>query len=628
MFEYIKIELALILIITVAFILGRVLQDHRETARLAYFPIAKIPEDRETSKIQDRDDSAGHGNVSRRSSARFLHDIDSVFDDAECDANDLAEVISNMCAKNYDAASALFYKGRETAVLTSSACSVSMFLSLCSACIRVGSPHFIFKYFAEMDALGISRDLSFYNSLVKILTFKKQYKINLSLHDAELNLVVPRSFENPESIEFVKSMFSCFLYSAVETREFWRAPKFFRLIEKTGIPPSENDYSNVTRAMLEKEDWMGAASILARSSPETNRRAIQMFTDATYQTRLELVCGLVENSRYSETVVEVLLCLKRRGNLRNLLEHVIRSGMVSRPAFEGVARFMKTFNLGDSLVEAAVNKILNHECLTDLVECLNQFLYKHTCPRKLLPLVLSKFSRDLKTTKGVQPNQKTYLWLLKASTGSLNQTMDVYRLLEDHREAGFVLDDSLLCAILDSISSCPVAGGRAWVLAKGVVDDFSMAGIEPETAGCCESLINILVKTASADRSESDACFEECQRLLATTPVSSTDLYVHAVEGAIRTKHPKGVRLLYQAMADAHALARTTQKAHAVYVKASTVDRLLATAVKANAGNIVVLIVELTLLNRLPLAAESVSKLESTPRLEAILKRFQYRATV
>jgi len=435
MLEYIKIEFAIVLIVTVAFILGRVIQEYRIINRLTLRAPTQTAEKHDSpgTKFTRRDDVPLSVSMNRRSSSRFQGEIILLFDSIKCNPDKLVDAIKSLCLKNYDAASALFFKGRDEGILTAECSNTDMFLSLCGACIRVGSPHFIFRYFAEMDTLGISRDLVFFNSVVKILTFKKQYKINLALHDAELNLIIPKSFEDPQSVELVKSLFSCFLYSAIEAGEYWRASKFFRMIEKTGISPTENDYSNVIRACIAREDWKGGVQILARSNPESNSRAIRMFTDATVPAQFRQLCDLAETCISPKTVGEIFLAVKRRGKQTDMIEYIIGTG--------------------------------------------------------------------------------------------------------------------------------------------------------------------------------------------------SQELLVQAIQGAIQARDAKSVTALFQAMADAHHSGRNQQGVSPrACVTASTVDILLALAVQASDASMVPQLVELTLKNRLPLAAESVSKLGKTAQLREILRKYQYRA--
>jgi hypothetical protein len=79
-------------------------------------------------------------------------------------------------------------------------------------------------------------------------------------------------------------------------------------------------------------------------------------------------------------------------------------------------------------------------------------------------------------------------------------------------------------------------------------------------------------------------------------------------------------------MADEHNNSRANPQICGLSVSATTVDLLLAFAVKANAGHIIPQLVELTLLNRLPLAVESVEKLGTIPRLSEVLTKYKYHA--
>ena len=633
MLEYIRAELALILIISLAYLLGRLVQENWETLRLTRSQSLSHNEHQQVihSKTRDRDEHSVSPSIGRRASSKFLEELNATYDDVKTSPSKLVEAIKCLCVKNYDAASALFFKGRETGLLNCSNSSLDMFLSLCSSCIRVGSPHFIFKYFAEMDAMNISRDLVFYNSVVKILTFKKHYKINLSLHDTELNLVVPRSFEDPDSLALVKSMFSCFLYSANETKEYWRAPKFFRLIEKTGMTPTENDYCNVIRATISREDWKGAVAILARANPESCRRALQMFVDATHRRDFDCLCALVETAQYSSTIVEIFISLRRRGRLMDIVDNVVKSDSVSEAVIDAVSQCVQVVRLNDSLIERLLHKIfLLKSPKTNTIDSFNLIVARHSNPGRLLPSVISRLNENTaQSGKRLVPNQQTYIWMLKASSRSLDRILEIYQLLMDiSGEGAGSVDELLLSAFLQSISSCAIPGVRAWILTKGVLDDFSSKlGIKP-SVGSCQILIGILVRAACANRSDSDEYFRECLGILEGDPelIPTTELFVQAIEGAIKARNSRSVSVLFQAMADEHNNSRANSQICGLSVSATTVDLLLAFAVKANAGYIIPQLVELTLLNRLPLAVESVEKIGATPRLSEVLTKYKYHA--
>lgn len=633
MLEYIRTELALILIISLAYLLGRLVQEYWETLRLTRSSSLSHNELQQVihSKTRAQEEHSVSPSISRRSSSKFLEELNSTYDDVKSNPQKLVESIKCLCMKNYDAASALFFKGRETGLLNCSTASLDMFLSLCSSCIRVGSPHFIFRYFAEMDALNISRDLVFYNSVVKILTFKKQYKINLALHDAELNLVVPRSFEEPDSLALVKSMFSCFLYSANETKEYWRAPKFFRLIEKTGMTPTENDYCNVIRATISREDWKGAVAILVRSSPDYCRRALQMFVDATHQREFDCLCALVETAQYSSTIVEIFVSLRRRGRLMDIVDNVVKSESVSEAVIDAVSQCVQVVRLDDSLIERLLDKIFQLKSpRRNTIDSFNVIAARHANPGKILPSIISRLNENTaQSGKFLVPNQQTYKWMLKASSRSLDRILEIHRLLMNTCTEADSVDELILSAFLQSIDSCAIPGGRAWILAKGMLDDFSSKlGIKP-SVGSCQILIGILVRAGCANRSESDSYFQECLGLLEGDPElrPTTELFVLAIEGAIKARNSRSVSVLFQAMANEHNNSRANHPGTCgVPVTATTVDLLLAFAVKANAGHIIPQLVELTLLNRLPLAVESVAKLGMTPRLSEVLTKYKYRA--
>ena len=307
--------------------------------------------------------------ISRRSSPTFMNDINSLLQSYTSDNGGLGEAISDLCQKNYDAASALFFEGRTKRLINRENATTDMFLNLCSACVRVGSPHFIFKYFAEMDELDLGRDLQFFHSIIKLLVSKGHYKVALSVNDNCLSLVPPTALGEESITEIAKSIYSCLLYACVESREFWRALKFFRQMEKTGQPTTERDLSNVARAVIAREDWKSLSSLLVKDYGATNmRRVIEPAVQALHRhNQTGHIEVILRSAKATKTVDNTLLTLKYCKNRQSYLECILDRSEVGVSTMEIVSECLGAWTIEDPV--GSVRRVLD----SDLVKSQPQF---------------------------------------------------------------------------------------------------------------------------------------------------------------------------------------------------------------------------------------------------------------
>lgn len=574
--------------------------------------------------------------LSRRSSARFTQEIESRVEAHRSNPVDLVRTITDLCSRNYDAASASYFQGKEAGILTSATATKDMFLSLCSSCIRVGSPHFLFKYFNEMDDFEVSRDLDFFNSIVKILTFKRHYKVNLSLNDLYLNLVVARGIEDEKSAQLFRSIYSCMLYSSVETKEYWRAHKFYKQIERSGCPPSERDFLNIVKATVAREDFRSLPRLIEHTPLEVSKRGLNiMISDLLDASRQEVITRIVEDVKAPiETVNEILSILKRRAPEVPVVEAVATRSDVTQTSFEQLFPLIQAQPLDDSTIINLVTKF-STVTVPGAIMVINHLLKRLGDQSFIISQIVPLLKQNVLNAcfgPTVVPDGYTYGILFKA-TQTFTDVMEVYRISEaQSTQSNFVPDEHFLANCLLAIAGKPITSS-SWIVTKSILQDMEGKFGARVNGLCLSALINILTSSASLKEATPEVYLEECGSLLSSHN-GRLKLHVQAIECAVTLKKIKWINELFQLMVKAHGGSvrqtsppRPNRLVAADVLGTETVDQLLSTALRADPSLIsFCLLLELVLLNKLPLSEKSISgRVRTNKRVTSILAKYKYR---
>ena len=547
----------------------------------------------------------------RRSSPAFQAMIDDASAKFEGRAPELMEFIIGLCEKNYDAASALFFHGREAGTIRSENCRMDLLMSLCLACIKVGSPHFIFKYLSEMEDMKIGRDLGFLSNLIRTLTSKKHYKICLSLNDSYLSLIPPTLLSESGAAESAKVSYSCLLYASVESKEYWRALKFFRQLERTGLEPTDRDLVNVVRAAVFREDWKSIVSILSRQSDNRSSKAVDVAIQALVAAgRPEFISDLISSSESIVVVDQVLSSLKRSQSESSFLNQVVARSDLQDSTLMLLSQCLVAWQVDNAI--AVIKQMLSSSHALqhkNVVFVFNALLKKVSQISRMEFGVLLGDLRMAVYTVGLRPTLGTYSGLFKAAP-SLTDIMDVYNLFCEQKlvDCGLAMDSSLLQTILACVSSQMVPakeGGFGRTFANRVITDAQQVGVKPFSEKSVSILISILLKTGPG-------CFEEIRSLLTSTKHGDNKLYLQAIEGAIKQKNRRWTNTLFEQMVE-----------RGLQGKAGTADRVLNLCAKDAISFSQVL--ELALLNKLPVREETVNVLRGEPRVQSVLSKYKYR---
>lgn len=574
--------------------------------------------------------------VSRRSSARFSEEIESRVEAHRSNPVELVRTITDLCSRNYDAASASYFQGKEAGILTSATVTSEMFLSLCSSCIRVGSPHFLFKYFNEMDDFEVGRDLDFFNSIVKILTFKRHYKVNLSLNDLYLNLVVARGIEDERSARLFRSIYSCMLYSAVETKEYWRAHKFYKHIERSGCPPSERDFLNISKATVAREDFKSLPRLIEHTPLEMSKRGLNvMISDLLAASRQEVITQIIGDfTTPIETVNELLSILKRRAPGVPVVEAVATRSDVTETSFDQLFPLIQAQALDDLTIINLVNKF-SAVTVPRAIMVINHLLKRLGDQSLVISQIVPLLKQNVINAcfgPTVVPDGYTYGILFKA-TQTFTHVMEVYRISEaQSTQSNFVPDQQFFINCLLAIAGKPITSS-SWIVTKSILENMEGKYGTRINGFCLSAVINILTSSANLKVSSPEVYLEEFASLLASHS-ARLKLHVQAIEFAVTLKNIKWINELFQLMVKVHGGSvrktsppRLTRSVSSDVLGTETVDQLLSAALRADPSLIsFCLLLELVLLNKLPLSERTISgRVRTNKRVTSILAKYKYR---
>jgi hypothetical protein len=545
--------------------------------------------------------------LTRRSSPDFQSMITETFQQFMGHPDELIDFIIGLCEKNYDAASALFFHGRETGSINPDNCRTDLLMSLCQACIKVGSPHFIFKYLSEMEDMKLPRDRVFLSNLIRTLTSKKHFKICLSLNDSYLSLVSPSLFPESSAAEAGKVAYSCLLYASVESKEYWRALKFFRQLERTGLEPTDRDLMNVVRAIVFREDWKSIVLILSKESDSRSAKAVDVAIQAlTSAGRPDIIADVVSSAESIDIVDHILTSLKRYQTGHNVLSSILSRTDLQDSSLTLLGQGINNWAIEDPL--SAMKQVLS-----------STTLLQHKCAIFVINSLLKKISKISRTdfrsllgdlrmsvyTAGVRPTLATYAGLFKAAP-SVTDIMDVYNLFYEQQlvDNALVMDSMLMQTILTNVSNQSSPGQEGSAFANRVISDAKKIGIHPFSEKTVSILVSILLKSGSGN-------FQEIGALLGSVRMTDNRVFMQAIEGAVKLRNRRWASNLFDQMIKA-----------GVSGKVGTADKVLRMCNKDAIcfGQIL----ELALLNKMPVREDTVSVLRNEPRVKAVLAKFKY----
>jgi len=89
--------------------------------------------------------------------------------------------------------------------------------------------------------------------------------------------------------------------------------KFFKQVIRSGLTPSDRDYTNVTRAIIEREDWLNGFKIIATRA-STGNACIPMFIKAVVQKDPSVLAQILRSITSTVVLSQVMISLSMEKN--------------------------------------------------------------------------------------------------------------------------------------------------------------------------------------------------------------------------------------------------------------------------------------------------------------------------
>ena len=516
---------------------------------------------------------------------------------------ELTKLIIELCDTNYDAASALFFGGRTSGEINADNSSPELFMSLCKACVKVGSPHFIFKYLGHMDDARVPRDVHFLSSLVKVLTFKKHFKICLSVNDSYFSLLSPTILSDETTSESAKVALSCLLYCSVEAKEYWRALKLFRQLEKTGKTPSDKDLLNVMKAAIFREDWKSIVAVVNKSNEGGDLKALELGIVTLLKVeKYDLVESIIRSMQSKHLLKNIFHLIARSKSRHSFLECVLGKEMLDGSTLRVAGDCIGTWEIENPL--NIVRSILNDSRLVVIPEVQPIVSGLISKSKVMSCIVFNSLVGDLRLalyTYGLRPIPAIYSALFEKAS-SFSDIMDVCNLFDEQSQVDdrFPPDDRVRVSGLERIHLlCAKDPRTAWSCATRLMSS------EPS-----EQCLTFLIRILLTNSQNSETYIEIAHKLLSGSKRCDQALAVQTLESAIRLKNPRLVSTLFP------LITRDGKR-----VRPEVVERLL-TLCGPELG-IYHQVLELALIHRLPIKENAIRR--DVAAVVALLKKYKYR---
>lgn len=128
-----------------------------------------------------------------------------------------------------------------------------LFEAMITASIRANQVHEIKKLFSDLQRCGLGVIAGLFASTIKLCTSKQLYAECLEMYDFMKD---DQSFSIDE-----KAIWSCLLFSAMETKSLKKCSFFFEQVKRCGTP-SAKDFGNMVRVASLRGDWELSLSLI------------------------------------------------------------------------------------------------------------------------------------------------------------------------------------------------------------------------------------------------------------------------------------------------------------------------------------------------------------------------------
>lgn len=417
-----------------------------------------------------------------------------------------------------------------------------LFMALVTALIRANMMDDATQLLSEVQNIGpVDSFLELCSSAVRLVTSKHQFQVGLDIHTLMKKSLVQKS---PKPVD--KSVWSCFLFCAIETKAYTRCGHFFEQLKTAGTP-SQKDYWNMVRCGAVNGDWKTMLEIV-REIRDQNLEVDNVIYNTVLATcvqadQIDVARVLLEEMDSSGCAGDVITyntLMKgygKRGDLDNCFD--LYESMLSR----GLKPSQVTYGiLHDGCINN--NQVVRAAKVFDLMRregcAMNTVLYttliKGLAHEQKVDEAMTVFEQ-MRKEKEIAPDLITFSILLKANAdaGRLDSALE---LVDTMLKMGVKPDEVIFNNLL---SGCSKNGNAD--LAKRLYSDMVASGIKPSTA-----TFSILIRVYSQCK-----LLDEAQNMLLAEPKKfnmevEMRLFSQLIQACIRQRQGRRAIEIYEMM--------------------------------------------------------------------------------
>eukprot|EP00930_Biecheleria_cincta_P008530 TRINITY_DN1099_c0_g3_i1.p1 TRINITY_DN1099_c0_g3~~TRINITY_DN1099_c0_g3_i1.p1 ORF type:complete len:611 (+),score=125.58 TRINITY_DN1099_c0_g3_i1:124-1956(+) len=412
----------------------------------------------------------------RRSSAGFERSSPEKL----CDIHWLLPQINNLCRfqvqRAFDMYRAAVKAGLCTENLPHEECR-QLFTALVTAAIRVGQTEHAIGFVQELCRTGPGADEALLSSATKLCTSKQLFEGCLTIYDIVM--------ESREMDIQDKSLWSCFLFCAVETKAFNRCKMFFDRLCACGTPATK-DYGNMVRFASHTNDWRFALDLI-----QDMQKTSTQIDSVTYNTVLAACVSADQLDRARQLLDDMLAA----GGVADVITYnTLAKGFAKTGQMDKcseLVRFMRSREIHPSKVTYGIllDGFINCNEFGKAIEIYN-IMKEEGCQMNtvLYTTLIKGFARagqvdmaheiydQMRREKSMQPDVITFSILIKANCDA-GRLQVALKLLAIMKESGLQPDEVVFNNLL---SGCIIANDMD--LAKHLYKNMLASHVKPTTA--------------------------------------------------------------------------------------------------------------------------------------------------
>eukprot|EP00747_Dinoflagellata_sp_TGD_P161767 gnl/TRDRNA2_/TRDRNA2_178646_c0_seq1.p1 gnl/TRDRNA2_/TRDRNA2_178646_c0~~gnl/TRDRNA2_/TRDRNA2_178646_c0_seq1.p1 ORF type:complete len:696 (-),score=159.59 gnl/TRDRNA2_/TRDRNA2_178646_c0_seq1:51-1898(-) len=163
-----------------------------------------------------------------------------------------------------------------------------LYLALVTAAVRAGHANEVSNLLCDLQKMGNGIDIALFSSAVKLCTSRHLFSESISIY----NLVS----KDPSFQIADKSLWSCLLFCAVESKDFDRCDFFFRRLKQHGAPSSK-DYGNMIRFVSLQGNWEQSLALLS------DMRSSGIEVDSVHYNTILATCVMAEQVDHAHALL-------------------------------------------------------------------------------------------------------------------------------------------------------------------------------------------------------------------------------------------------------------------------------------------------------------------------------------